>query len=273
MEQKLAYKWTAIRYVVIFFHYLAQYMKMLMAYRADFLANLFSEVMQQGVNLIFIAVIFTKVPALQGWSKDEVIFIYGFFLIPFSLYGGFFNHLFDVPEKYVLEGEFDRILVRPLNSWYQVVIETMQPELLFGGITGIILISYAGSHMGLAMSWWDIPLGIILTLGATLIYAGVYTLLASIGFWSEGNTGLMPMVYNLSNYGRYPMTVYRGAVRFMLTWILPFAFVGFFPSTILMKRYEYLGYALLTPLAGIVFFAFGQVVWNMGVKRYRGTGS
>lgn len=55
------------------------------------------------------------------------------------------------------------------------------------------------------------------------------------------------------------MTVYRGAVRFMLTWILPFAFVGFFPSTILMKRYEYIGYALLTPVVGIVFFCLWSV--------------
>lgn len=261
------------RYAFIFWHYLAQYLKVQMVYRADFFANLFSEILNQSVNLIFIAVVFTKVPAIQGWTRDEILFIYGFFLLPFSIYAGFFNHLFDVPEKYVLEGEFDRILVRPLNSWFQVVIETMQPELLFGSLTGLGLMLYSGIHMNLTPDWWDIPLGLLMVISATLVYAGVYTILASIGFWSEGNTGLMPMVYNLSNYGRYPMTVYRGAIRFILTWILPFAFVGFFPSTLLMKRYEYLGYALITPLVGIGFFVLGQFIWNTGVRKYRGTGS
>ncbi|HWI54430.1 MAG TPA: ABC-2 family transporter protein, partial [Desulfobacteria bacterium] len=73
------------RYFVIFFHYFTQYMKTQMAYRADFVANVFSELFQQSVNLIFIAVVFTKVPRIQGWSRDEILFIYGFFLIPFGI--------------------------------------------------------------------------------------------------------------------------------------------------------------------------------------------
>lgn len=261
------------RYSLIFFHYFAQYMKTQMAYRTDFFANVFSELFQQSVNLIFIAVVFTKVPAIQGWSRDEIIFIYGFFLVPFGIYGGFLNHLFDVPEKYVLEGEFDRILVRPLNTWFQVIIETMKPELLVGSLTGFALMYYSGSSIGMTLNWWDIPVSIGLVFGAVLIYAGVYTLLASLGFWTEGNVGLMPMVYNLSNYGRYPMTIYRGITRFLLTWVLPFAFVGFYPAALLMHRYEFITYSLLTPVVGILFFAAGYRVWNIGVKRYRGTGS
>lgn len=259
--------------LVIFFHYLLQYFKTQMAYRADFFVHIFSEFLQQSVNLIFLAVVFSKVPAIQGWSRDEVLFIYGFFLIPFGLYSGFFNHLFDVPEKYILEGQFDRILVRPLNSWYQVVLETMKPELMVGTLTGVVIMNYSAQSMGLTFTWLDLPISIVLIVGATMIYAGVYTLLASLGFWTEGNIGLMPMVYNLSHYGRYPMTIYRGPVRFILTWILPFAFVGFYPAAILMHRYEYIGYALLTPVVGVVCFITAYLVWNAGVRRYRGTGS
>ena len=261
------------RYVVTFFHYFSQYMKTQMSYRADFFANVFSELFQQSVNLIFIAVVFTRVPELKGWTREEILFIYGFFLVPFGIYGGFFNHLFDVPEKYVLEGEFDRILIRPLNSWFQVILETMKPGLLVGCLTGFALMYYSASSIGLVFHWWDIPVFIGLVFGASLVYAGVYTLLASLGFWSEGNIGLMPMVYNLSNYGRYPMTIYRGLTRFLLTWVLPFAFVGFYPATFIMHRFEFMNYAMMTPLVGIISFAAGYRVWNAGVKRYRGTGS
>lgn len=262
-----------VRHLFIFFLYLSQYMKSKMAYRADFFIYVFSDVLLQSVNIIFLLVVFTKVPAIKGWDRDQVLFIYGFFLVPFAIYSGFLNHLFDVPEKYVLQGELDRILVRPLNSWFQVVVETMNPELLFGAVAGIAIMIYSGQNMNLTLTWWDIPLALVMVLGATLIYAGVYTLLASIGFWSEGNMGLMPMVYNLSHYGRYPMTVYRGPVRFILTWILPFAFVGFYPATMLMHRYEYKYYALLTPLVGVICFTVAYKVWVVGIKKYRGTGS
>ncbi len=261
------------RHAVIFFHYTAQYMKTKMAYRADFFIYVLSDLLLQSVNLIFLLVVFSKVPDIKGWDRNQVLFIYGFFLVPFGFYSGFFNHLFDVPEKYVLQGEMDRVLVRPLNAWYQVVVETMNPELLVGTLAGIVIMAYSGSAMGLQLAWWDIPLALVLVLGATMIYAGVYTFLASLGFWTEGNIGLMPMVYNLSNYGRYPMTIYRGPVRFILTWILPFAFVGFYPSTVLLHRYEYIGHALLTPLVGVICFTVAYRVWTAGIRRYRGTGS
>lgn len=66
------------------------------------------------------------------------------FLIPFGFYSGFFNHLFDVPEKYILRGELDRVLLRPLNTLFQVVVETMNLELIFIALAGIIIMSTAG---------------------------------------------------------------------------------------------------------------------------------
>lgn len=261
------------RYLAIFFHYTAQYTKSKLAYRADFFIYVLSDLLLQSVNLIFLLVIFTKVPAIKGWTRDQILFIYGFFLVPFGIYSGFFNHLFDVPEKYVLEGELDRVLVRPLNAWFQVVVETMNPELMVSAAAGVAIMAYSGRAMHLVFTWWDIPLALVLFAGAALIYGGIYTLLASLGFWTEGNIGLMPMVYNLSNYGRYPMTVYRGPVRFILTWVLPFAFVGFYPSTLLMHRYEFAGYAMLTPVIGVISFLIAYRVWVAGIRRYRGTGS
>lgn len=256
----------------IFFHYAAQYLKTRMAYRGDFWIYLLSDFLLQSVNLIFILTLFARVPHIKGWSREEVLFIYGFFLVPFGFYSGFFNHLFDVPEKYILRGELDRVLLRPLNTLFQVVVETMNLELIFIALAGIIIMIYSGAQMDLAWHWWDFPLALLLIVGATLIYGGIYTLLASLGFWAEGNLGLMPMIYNLSQYGRYPVTVYRGVIRFILTWILPFAFVGFFPSTIFLRRYEFLPYALLTPVVGVVFFGLGWLVWQRGIRRYVGAG-
>ncbi len=262
-----------MHYLNIFLSYAAQYLKTKLAYRGDFLVYISSDFLLQSVNLVFILVVFSHIPHIQGWSKEEMLFIYGFFLVPFSLYSGLFNHLFDVPEKYVLQGELDRILVRPLNSYFQVVVELMNLELILGVIPGFAIMGYSALALDLQFYWWDIPLFIILSIGATMIYGGIYTLLASMGFWYEGKLGLMPMIYNLSNYGRYPTDIYKGVIRFVLTWILPFAFVGFYPATMLMHRKEYLFYGMLTPVIGVVIFLMGYYVWSKGINKYQGTGS
>lgn len=66
-------------YVSIFFQYVAQYMKTRLQYRVDVFVELISDLLLQAVNLIFILVVFGHTDLLNGWSRDEIIFIYGFF--------------------------------------------------------------------------------------------------------------------------------------------------------------------------------------------------
>ena len=53
----------------------------------------------------------------------------------------------------------------------------------------------------------------------------------------------------------------------------PFAFVGVYPAAFFLDKEIAQGFALLTPVVGVVFFSIGIIVWNFGVKRYRGAGS
>ena len=66
-----------------------------------------------------------------------------FFLIPFALFSSFFN-IWDFNDRYIVKGEMDRILTRPIHSLFQVVIERMELESLFGLVTGFVIIFYAG---------------------------------------------------------------------------------------------------------------------------------
>ena len=73
-------------YVTMFFQYMSQYMKTRLEYRTDFFVEMISDLLNQAVNLVFILVVFGHTQFLSGWSRDEIIFIYGFFLIPFALF-------------------------------------------------------------------------------------------------------------------------------------------------------------------------------------------
>ena len=49
-------------------------------------------------------------------------------------------------------------------------------------------------------------------------------------FWSDAKSSIMPLMYNIGNYGRYPVNIYNRVIRFILTFVLPFAFVGVYPA-------------------------------------------
>lgn len=259
-------------YFSMFFQYISQYMKTRLQYRADMVVELLSDLLFQAVNLIFILVVFGHTQFLNGWSREEIIFIYGFFLVPFAVFSSFFN-IWDFNERYIVKGEMDRILTRPIHSLFQVILERMELESLFGAITGVAVMIYAGSILNLSFAWYDFLIFILFVLGGALVYAGIFIALASIGFWSDARTSIMPTMYNIGNYGRYPVDIYNNVIRYVLTWILPFAFVGVYPAAYFLGREEWYGYAFLTPVMGIIFFTLAIVLWNVGVKRYRGAGN
>lgn len=259
-------------YYSVLWQYIGQYMKSRMAYRADVLVEFVSDLLFQGMNLIFILVVFGHTTLLKGWTRDEMIFIYGFFLIPYGLFAAFFN-IWDFNERYIVNGELDRILTRPVHSLFQIVLERMELESLFSALTGLAVMWYAGHQLGIVFTPLDWLMFAVFALGGMLVYGGIFVAIAAIGFWSDSKTGIIPMIYNIGNYGRYPVDIYNRVIRFVLTWVLPFAFVGVYPAAYFLRREEWLGYSLLTPVMGILFFTCSVWIWNQGVKRYRGVGS
>jgi len=254
--------------------YMKNYAKTRLTYRMDFWVEVLSDLLFQGVNLIFILVVFQHTASLGGWSEAEVVFVYGFFMVPSGIFGIFFN-LWGFSERYIVKGEMDRILTRPAYNLYQVLLENMDPPSVFGSLVGAVIMAISWSQMGLPFELLDALMLVVFTLGAVLIYAGIYIALTAISFFSDAPTGILPLMYNLQNYGRYPVSIYNKTIRFLLTWLLPFAFVGVIPASYFLDRKDdgLSALSLLTPVMGVIFLAIGLTVWNYGIKRYRGAGS
>lgn len=259
-------------YIGLIWEYLKNYMKTRLTYRADFWVEIISDLLFQATNLIFIFVVFRHTDNLGGWSEAEVLFVYGYFMVPYGIFSCFIN-LWGFSERYIVKGEMDRILTRPAHNLFQILLENVDPPSLVGSFIGLIIMISSGAEMGLVLEWWHIPALIILALSSVLIYAGIYTTLTSLSFYSDAPTGILPLMYNIQGYGRYPVTIYNRAIQVLLTWIIPFAFVGIYPAALFLDRAEMHRMALLTPVMGLVFATIGLTLWNFGVKRYRGAGS
>lgn len=253
--------------------YVLMLAKARMSYRADFLVQVTSDLLLQAVNLAFLAVVFTRVEALGGWSFEEVLFIYGFSLIPFALFNASFAALSAVGGRYVVGGELDRVLTRPMNALLQVQLELLRPQSLNGIVLGLVVMAIASARLQLAWTPLDVLAMITATLGAWLVYGGVFVTVASLTFWTQDRgAGFFPIAYNTIQFGRYPLNVYPAVVQFLLTFILPYAFIAFLPAAgVLRTEYAWLGW--LTLPVGALVFAIGLLVWKRGLARYEGAGS
>lgn len=247
-------------------------MKTRLTYRADFWIEVLSDLLFQGMNLFFILAVFLHTDLLGGWTQAEILFIYGFFMVPYGIFSCFFN-LWNFTERYIVKGEMDRILTRPAYHLSQLVLENMDPASLIGSLAGMVIMGYAWTQLDLSLAWYDPLIFILLLIGAILIYLGVYASLTAVSFFIDAPTGILPLMWNIQNYGRYPVNVYNRIIKALLTWIIPFAFVGFYPAAYFLDRDNWAITALLTPLVGLIFAGIGLSIWNYGVSKYRGAGS
>lgn len=91
-------------------------------------------------------------------------------------------------------------------------------------------------------------------------------LLATVALWSPGLE--LDVVYGaLWQFGRYPVSIYRQPVRFVLTWLLPVAFVATFPAAALTRGASP-GLLLAGLLVGFGAILVVRAVWGAGLRRY-----
>lgn len=253
--------------------YFAQFLKTRLAYRADFLVDLGANLFAIAVQLTTLTVIFSKVPELKGWTFDQVLFIYGFSLVPSGLFNVVSINLYRFAEHYIADGNLDRVLLRPINALAQVMFESFNlsgvNEMILG--TGIVL--YAGSRLGLTVGPLDVMVFLLVAPSAALIYAAVFLGLSSVSFWFEDRMGLAPPIYNVIRFSRYPLTIYGRWVQAFLTFVLPFAWVAYMPATWFVGPVDVRGWALLTPLVALLVGGLSYGIWRAGVRRYASTGS
>jgi ABC-2 type transport system permease protein len=261
------------RHVELLAIYLAQYAKVRLSYRADFLIGVSTSIAASLFALGFVVVLFQKVPQLAGWQFGEVLFLYGFSLIPFGLFNIISLNLYDFGNNYIIEGKFDRVLLRPVSSLFQVMFEVIRIESAHEVLTGLIIVWLAARRLGLEWTPVDAALLMVFAVSGAVIYVAVFLVLSCMSFWMEDRIGVHPPVWNLIAFGRYPLTIYSAWVQFILSWMVPFGFAAFYPSVRLLGREEFRSYAALVPVVAAAFFAGALLLWKRGVRAYSSTGT
>jgi ABC-2 type transport system permease protein len=79
-------------------------------------------------------------------------------------------------------------------------------------------------------------------------------------------------VSNFSRFVRYPLSAYHKAVRFIVTWVLPYGAVTVYPAHLICGRGDVWTW-LATPAAGAAVCLLAYRLWLAGLRRFEGVGS
>src|SRR5215472_1378724 len=261
------------RHFRLFVLYFSQYAKARLEYRADFFSSVLASFLGTLAAFGFLLIVFSRVPAVRGWSFPEMVFLYGFSLVPLGLFNVFSWNLYLFADRYLIEGRFDRVLLRPVSSVFQVLFESFRLGSLQETITGTAAVAWAVHRMGIGYGPIDLVLFAAWAVCGALIYLAIFIGLTATSFWIEDRIGISPPIFNLMQFGRYPLTIYDGWIRFTLSFVIPFAFASFYPVMRFLRRGEFAREFWAVPLIAVLCVGISLTVWTAGVRRYPSTGS
>lgn len=262
-----------MRYIKLYGRFLTQYLKGLMEYKVDFFFGLVGFFLIQASGIAFINLVFNNIPNLNGWIYYDILFIYGFSLLPRGLDHLIMDNIWIFARDMVIQGTFDRYLVRPINPFFQMISERFQPDAFGEIIVGIILLSIAIPNINVSISLLNIVIFLILVLAGAVIYTSIKLFFASFAFWIKNSISLVFMVYNISTFAKYPISIYPKAISIVVQFTIPFAFTAFVPAEYFLGKANFAYGVGGTVLCAAISWALAYGLWLRGIRNYESSGS
>ncbi len=213
---------------------------------------------------------------ISGWNYGQLAFLYGLSVISHALSMIFFVQGWFM-GYYVIEGDFDRYLTRPLGVLYQFFFTNINIFGVTDLIPGILVFIYGCVKCGICVTPLFILQVLITLAGATLIRGGIYILLGSTSFHTRSAVDFGQYTQEIMDKTTmYPLSMYPESMQFILTYLIPVGWISFYPASVLLgidSAYNAMLIPLITLAVGILVMLIAGAYFNMGLRKYESAGN
>jgi ABC-2 type transport system permease protein len=245
-------------------------------YRASFALDAFGSFAISFIDFLVVLTIFHNVTRLNSWTVHEVAFLYALSSISFAVTDMVIGHLDQFPQL-IRDGNFDIVLVRPRGTLFQVVASGFAVRRLARVLQGLVVLPYALS--GLTIHWTVLRGAVLLVSlpSAVVIFSSIWVLGACIAFWTtDGGEFTNAFTYGGTAMAQYPFDIYAQWLRRLMGFVIPLAFVCYFPALYVLGKPDPLGLPaflqFISPFVALAAAAVAGLVWRFAVRHYRSAG-
>lgn len=220
------------------------------------------------IYIIFANVIFSFVPEVAGFTRDQLFIIVGTsMLIEWMSWFTFRAGTHQMPSK-VVEGRIESAFVKPLPSLFLATFTRMDIEDITRAFTALMLIIPHTAAIG-TPTVLHIFLYIIALLCGLAVYFALMTSISSMSFFVGKMDGLWAIVSEINDVARYPHTIFSRKVQWVFFTLLPTAFIGSVPTLVLTTDdwMKWLGVAIL---GATISLMFSIRMWKWTSSNYSG---
>jgi ABC-2 type transport system permease protein len=221
----------------------------------------------------FVGVLFRQAPTIAGWRPWEVLFLYGLITLQTALGGFLCSGFWSIPP-YVRSGRLDTVLVRPLSPLLQMATLHLDFRNVGRLVLSAIVLGLSLAHLPLDWKAGRIAFFAASLAGSALLLNALFLLPRCLVFWTMSDTNhIADWLWNFIDFAKYPLSAYTRPLQFLLTWLIPLAFITYYPAAVLLGKplaQPWVGY--LAPCVGPLAALGAVLVWRRGLARYQSAG-
>lgn len=244
-------------------------------YPASFLMLIVGSMVISGLDFVGLWIMFSTIDTLGGFGLAEIALLYGASGIGI----GVADTLIGSVERigvYVRTGRLDQMLTKPVPLLVQVCADQFTLRRL-GRITqASVVFAWAAAYVDWTPS--RVAVAVLMAISSTVIFFGLFVGFSCIQFWTTDSAEFAnAFTYGGNTITQYPMTIFPRELTVSLTFVLPIAFVNWYPCLYLLGRDDPFGLPgwlqFCSPVAAAVTLGAALLAWRTGVRHYTSTGS
>ena len=256
----------------IYFKSLAMHLKAELEYRVNFILSFLSQILVFFTYYFIIIALFTKFNNIKGFTIYEVLLCFSIIQFGFAMNEVFARGI-DRFDKLIIRGDFDRLLLRPQNIILQVLCSDSDFVKSARVIQAIIVMIVALLNLSIKWNIMRVITLLLMLFSSCIIFFGIFLLAASYCFYTVQGLEVRNVFTDGGKHmAQYPIGVFSKGFVLFFTFIIPYAFVNYYPLLYFIGKKDTLIYGF-SPLLVIIYLLPCITVFYLGMKRYSSVGS
>ncbi len=215
--------------------FLAQALSREMEYRLHLWLSFLIDVVWYAVQIGLFEVIYLHTPSVAGWSREEMAVFLGTLFVVDALNMALFSTNFWRIPQYVLTGELDFFLLRPVSPFFLVFLRYPNVASFLNLAVALTVLGYGLAHVTIPSLWAAVAYPVFL-LNGLLCMLSFQALIAALAIRIIAAEGIQQTFHILYQFGMKPESIYTPLVRRVLVYVFPMALVASVPAQVLLGK-------------------------------------
>jgi ABC-2 type transport system permease protein len=240
-------------------------------YRSDFVFEALTGILRTSASITPLALVYLHRSEVAGWALPEAALVMALFLLLSGFHGMLMEpNLGEVVEA-IRTGTLDLWLLKPADAQLLVSVRRVDPAHVWDGVAAVGVGGLALSRM-VPPSPLDVVVAAALFACGVCAMYGLWMLAICTSFFFVRVDNLRYLLMSVADAGRWPLSVFSGWVRWVLTVIVPVGLITSFPAMALRGMWEAETLGIAAAVA-VGFLGVSRLAWTRSLAYYTSASS